>query len=68
MAYDDPKKKRRENRSSSDVVGNGFPNRSVRRRKQDGIEDALVEQSLSIGADSMASLILKKEKKTKSWS
>jgi hypothetical protein len=41
--YNDPKKKRRENRSSSDVVGNGFPNRSVRRRKQEGVEDALVE-------------------------
>jgi hypothetical protein len=42
--YDDPKKeKKRKSRSSSDVMGNRFPNRSVRRRKQEGVEDALVE-------------------------
>jgi hypothetical protein len=38
-------KKRREGKSSSsnDVVRNGFPNRSVRRGKQEGVKDALVE-------------------------
>jgi hypothetical protein len=42
--YDDPKnKKRRKSRSISDVMRNGFPSRSVRRRKQEGVEDALVE-------------------------
>jgi hypothetical protein len=43
--YDVPRKRReeRESRSSNDVMRNGFPNRSVRRRKQEGVEDALVE-------------------------
>jgi hypothetical protein len=38
-------KRRREekSRSSNDVMRNGFPNRSVRRGKQEGVEDALVE-------------------------
>jgi hypothetical protein len=54
---------RRENRSSRDVVGNKFPNRSVQRRKQEGIEDALIEESSSIEVDNMASLMLKKDKK-----
>jgi hypothetical protein len=38
-------KRRREEkgRSSNDVVRNRFPNRSVQRGKQEGIEDALVE-------------------------
>jgi hypothetical protein len=33
----------RKSRSSNDVMGNVFPNRSVRRGKQEGVEDALVE-------------------------
>jgi hypothetical protein len=37
---------------------NGFPNRSVRRGKQEGVEDALVEYSPSIEADNMAGLML----------
>jgi hypothetical protein len=37
------KKKRRKDRSSNDVVRNRFPNRSVRRGKQEGVEDTLVE-------------------------
>jgi hypothetical protein len=37
------KGRREENRSSNDMMRNGFPNRSVRRGKQEGIEDALVE-------------------------
>jgi hypothetical protein len=37
------KKKRRKSRSSNYVTRNGFPNRSVRRGKQEGVEDALVE-------------------------
>jgi hypothetical protein len=42
--YDGPKrKKRRKSRSGNDVMRNGFPNRSVRRGKQEGVEDALVE-------------------------
>jgi hypothetical protein len=36
-------KRRRESRSSNDVMRNGFPNRSVRQRKQKGVEDILVE-------------------------
>jgi hypothetical protein len=36
-------KRREESRSSNDVMRNGFPNRSVRRGKQEGVEDALVE-------------------------
>jgi hypothetical protein len=38
-------KRRREEkgRSSNDVVRNRFPDRSVRRGKQEGVEDALVE-------------------------
>jgi hypothetical protein len=40
---------------------NGFPNRSVRRKRQEGIEDALVEKSQSIEASSMAGLMLKRE-------
>jgi hypothetical protein len=28
---------------NSKVMGNWFPNRSIRRRKQGGIEDALIE-------------------------
>jgi hypothetical protein len=41
--YDDPKKERGERRSSIDVMRNRFPNKSVRRGKQEGIEDALIE-------------------------
>jgi hypothetical protein len=36
-------KKGRKRRPSNDVMGNIFPNGSVRRRKQEGIEDTLVE-------------------------
>jgi hypothetical protein len=38
-------KKRREekNRSSNDVMRNRFPNMSVRRGKQEGVEDVLIE-------------------------
>jgi hypothetical protein len=62
------KRKRRKSRSSNDLTRNIFPNRSVRCKKQEGIRDALVEYSPSIKAGSMAGLMLKKEKKTKSWS
>jgi hypothetical protein len=63
------KKKRRKKRSSNNLMRNGFPNRSVRRRKQEGVEDALVEYSPSIEVGSMAGLMIqKKEKKTESWS
>jgi hypothetical protein len=41
--YDDPKRRRKENRSTNNVMRNRFPNRSVRRRKQEGVGDALVE-------------------------
>jgi hypothetical protein len=37
------KRKGRESRSSNDVMRNGFPNSSVQQRKQEGVEDALVE-------------------------
>jgi hypothetical protein len=37
------KRKIRKTRSSNDVMRNRFPNRSVRRRIQEGVEDALVE-------------------------
>jgi hypothetical protein len=40
--YDDAKK-RRKSRLSNDVVRNRFPSRSLRRRKQEGVEDAFVE-------------------------
>jgi hypothetical protein len=40
--YDGPKK-RKKSRSSNDVMRNRFPNRSVRRRKQEVVEDTLVE-------------------------
>jgi hypothetical protein len=40
--YDDPKKKEKR-RSNIDVMRKGFPIRSVRRGKQEGVEDALVE-------------------------
>jgi hypothetical protein len=66
--YDDPRKRKEKSRSSNNVMRNGFPNRSVRRGKQDGVEDTLVEYSQSIEAVSMAGLMLKKEKKTESWS
>jgi hypothetical protein len=36
-------KRIRRSRSSNDVIGNRFPDRSVRRGKQEGIEEALVE-------------------------
>jgi hypothetical protein len=36
-------KKKIKRRLSNNMMGNGFPNRSVRRRKQEGVEDALVE-------------------------
>jgi hypothetical protein len=38
-------KKRREekSRSSNDVMRNWFPNRSIQQRKQEGVEDSLVE-------------------------
>jgi hypothetical protein len=39
---------------------NGYPNRSIRREKQEGVEDALVEKSPSIEAGSMAGLMLQK--------
>jgi hypothetical protein len=42
---------------------NVFPNRSVRRKRQEGVEDALVEKSPSIEAGSMAGLMLKSEEK-----
>jgi hypothetical protein len=61
--YDGPKKKRRKSRSSNDVMRNGFPNRSIRREKQEGVEDALVEKSPSIKAGSMAGLMLQKRRK-----
>jgi hypothetical protein len=35
--------RRRKSRSSNDVKRNEFHNRSVRRGKQEGVEDALVE-------------------------
>jgi hypothetical protein len=38
-----PKKKRRKSRSSNNVMRNGCPNMSIRRGKQEGVEDALVE-------------------------
>jgi hypothetical protein len=41
--YDGPKKKRRKSKSSNDMMRKRFPNRPVRRGKQEGIEDALVE-------------------------
>jgi hypothetical protein len=43
--YDDPKRKEKKinSRSSDDVMRNRFPNRSVRQRKQEGVEDTLVE-------------------------
>jgi hypothetical protein len=42
--YDGPKKKkRRKSRLSNDVMRNKFPHRSIRRGKQEGVEDALVE-------------------------
>jgi hypothetical protein len=37
------KRREEKSRSSNDVMRNGFPNRSVRQRKQEGVEDALVE-------------------------
>jgi hypothetical protein len=37
------KRRKEKGRSSNDVMRKRFPNRSVRRRKQEGIEDALVE-------------------------
>jgi hypothetical protein len=37
------KGKGRGSRLSNDVMRNGFPNRSIQRRKQEGVEDALVE-------------------------
>jgi hypothetical protein len=55
---DDPKKKRRKKRSSNNLMRNGFPNRSVRQRKQEGVEDALVEYSPSIEVGSMAGLMI----------
>jgi hypothetical protein len=39
---DDPKMKR-ESRLSNDMMINKFPSRSVRRGKQEAVEDALVE-------------------------
>jgi hypothetical protein len=37
------KRRKEKSRSSNDVMRNRFPNRSVRRGKQDGVEDALIE-------------------------
>jgi hypothetical protein len=37
------KRRKSERRSSIDVMRNEFPNRSVRRGKQEGVEDALIE-------------------------
>jgi hypothetical protein len=56
-------KRRREEkgRSSNDMVRNRFPSRSVRRGKQEGVKDTLVEYSPSIEAGSMAGLMLKRE-------
>jgi hypothetical protein len=62
------KRKREESISSNDVMRNWFPNRSVRRGKQEDIGDALVELSPSIKAGNMTGLMLQKEKKTESWS
>jgi hypothetical protein len=42
---------------------NEFPNRSVRRGTQEGVEDAFVQYSPSIEADSMAGLMLQKKEK-----
>jgi hypothetical protein len=65
--YDGPKKKKRKNRSSNNVMGIEFLNRSVQRGKQEGVEDALVEQSSSIEAVNMVGLMLQNENKTESW-
>jgi hypothetical protein len=43
------------------MMRNGFPNRSVRRGKQKGVKDTLVEYSPSIETNNMAGLMLKKE-------
>jgi hypothetical protein len=37
------KENEEKSRSSNDVMRNGFPNRSLRQGKQEGVEDALVE-------------------------
>jgi hypothetical protein len=37
------KEKGRKSRLSNDVMRNRFPNRSIQRGKQEGVEDALVE-------------------------
>jgi hypothetical protein len=37
------RKEKKKSRTSNDVMRNGFPNRSVRRGKQEGVKDALVE-------------------------
>jgi hypothetical protein len=37
------KRREEKSRSSNDVVRNRFPNRSVRRGKQEGVEDTLIE-------------------------
>jgi hypothetical protein len=37
------KRRDEKSKSSNDVMRNGFPNRSVRQGKQEGVEDALVE-------------------------
>jgi hypothetical protein len=37
------KRKRGKDRSSNDVMRNRFPNRSLQRRKQEDVEDALIE-------------------------
>jgi hypothetical protein len=55
------KENRRKSRSSSDVMRNEFPSRSIRRGKQEGVEDALVEQSPSIEAGSMVGYGPKRE-------
>jgi hypothetical protein len=37
------KGRREKSRSSNDMMRNGFPNRSVRQGKQEGVKDALIE-------------------------
>jgi hypothetical protein len=37
------RKEKKKSRLSNDVMRIGFPNRSVRRGKQEGVENALVE-------------------------
>jgi hypothetical protein len=63
-------KKRRKGRSCSDMMRNGINNRSVRRRKQEGVMAGLMLKKAhthrvvpEYDASSMVGLMLKKEKK-----